>query len=134
METLEIVEFVKKCLDDKKAEHISIIDLTGKGAIVDYMVVASGTSNRHVNALGDFVAGELKQRGIRADIEGVPVCDWVLLDVGDVLVHLFRPDVREFYNLEKMWGAKAPRSTNEELAGIATKTISDAQANKKDAE
>lgn len=126
MKTLEIVEFVKTCLDDKKADHVTVIDLVGKGAIVDFMIVASGTSNRHVNALAEFVAGELKQRGIRAEIEGVPLCDWVLLDVGDVLVHLFRPDVRAFYNIEKMWSEKAPRSTNEALATMASKAISDA--------
>ncbi|MDP3371516.1 MAG: ribosome silencing factor [Candidatus Paracaedibacteraceae bacterium] len=123
MQTNEILEFVKTCLDDKKAEHVTVIDLKGKGAIVDYMIVASGTSNRHVSALAAFITGELKLRGIRAEIEGVPLCDWVLLDIGDVLVHLFRPDVREFYNIEKMWGSKAPRSTNEELATMASQAM-----------
>jgi ribosome-associated protein len=113
MKTNEIVELIQRLLDEKKADLITTIDLNGQGAIVDYMIIASGTSNRHVNALADFVSGELKLRGVRADVEGAPVCDWVLLDVGDVLVHLFRPEVREFYNLEKMWGDKSPRSSTD---------------------
>lgn len=119
MNTEEIVELVKTLLDEKKAEHIAVIDLNGQGAIVDYMVIASGTSNRHVAALADFVSSELKLRGVRAEVEGTPLCDWVLLDIGDVLVHLFRPDVREFYNLEKMWGDKSPRPSSAKPSDLA---------------
>ena len=110
MNPKELVEHIKIWLDDKKADLITIIDLTDKNAIVDYMIVASGTSNRHVHTLAGYVEKELKERGIRANVEGVPLCDWVLLDVGDILVHLFKPDIREFYNLEKMWGEKSPHA------------------------
>ena len=79
------------------------------------MVIASGTSNRHVNSLADFIAKELKVRGIKTHVEGAPLCDWVLLDSGDILVHLFRPDVRQFYNLEKMWGDKSPKISSQGL-------------------
>lgn len=68
------------------------------------MIVASGRSSRHVGALADYVQERLRQNGIRSTIEGVPACDWVLLDAGDIIVHLFRPEVRTYYNLEKMWG------------------------------
>jgi ribosome-associated protein len=112
METNEILDLVTTWLDEKKAENVVTIDLKGQGAIVDYMIIASATSNRHVNALAGFMSTELKNRGVKADIEGVPLCDWVLLDIGDVLVHLFRPEIREFYNLEKMWGTKFTRDVD----------------------
>ena len=119
MNSEEIVDLVKTLLDEKKAEHITVIDLNGQGAIVDYMVIASGTSNRHVGTLADFASSELKLRGVRTEVEGTPLCDWVLLDIGDVLVHLFRPDVREFYNLEKMWGEKSPRPSSAKPSDLA---------------
>jgi ribosome-associated protein len=124
MKTNEIVELVTSLLDEKKADLITTIDLNGQGAIVDYMIIASGTSNRHVNALADFVAGELKLRGVRTETEGTPLCDWVLLDIGDILVHLFRPDVREFYNLEKMWGDKSPRPSSAKPSDLAALSAS----------
>ena len=81
------------------------IDLTGKTAFTDAMVVTSGRSNRHVGAVADRVLEGLKKAGIKnAHVEGMPHCDWVLIDAGDVVVHLFRPEVRSFYNLERMWG------------------------------
>ena len=119
MNTNEIVDLVKTLLDDKKAEHITVIDLNGQGAIVDYIIVASGTSNRHVSSLAGFIESEFKLRGIKTATEGTPLCDWVLLDIGDVLVHLFRPDVREFYNLEKMWGDKSPRPSSANPTDLA---------------
>jgi ribosome-associated protein len=91
-------------LDDMKAEDTVTIDLRGKSSITDYMVVTSGRANRHVGAIAENVAKGLKENGIAAPhIEGLPNCDWVLIDSGDVIVHVFRPEVREFYNLEKMW-------------------------------
>jgi ribosome-associated protein len=91
-------------LEDMKAEDIVTIDLTGKTSIADTMVVASGRSNRHVGSIADNVVEALHKAGLR-DIrtEGMPHCDWVLIDAGDVVVHVFRPEVRSFYNLEKMW-------------------------------
>jgi ribosome-associated protein len=87
-----------------KAEDKVTIDLTGKSAIVDHMIVASGRSNRHVGSVADRVVQSLEAAGVSGiRVEGTPHCDWVLIDVGDVIVHVFRPEVRAFYNLEKMW-------------------------------
>jgi ribosome-associated protein len=97
-------------LDDAKAEQIVTIDLDGKAAIADSMVVASGRSNRHVGAIADQLIEKLKETGHKAlRIEGMPQCDWVLVDAGDVVVHVFRPEVRSFYNLEKLWSEHAPQ-------------------------
>jgi ribosome-associated protein len=87
-----------------KAEDTLSIDLRGKTTIADSMVVTSGRSNRHVGAVADRVLEDLRKAGVPdARVEGMPHCDWVLIDAGDVIVHVFRPEVREFYNLEKMW-------------------------------
>ncbi len=91
-------------LDEAKAESIVTIDLRGKSSMGDFMVIASGRSDRHVGAVADQVSKKLKERGeTRVRVEGQPQCDWVLIDTGDIIVHVFRPEVREFYNLEKMW-------------------------------
>ena len=109
----EILRLVLTGLDDMKAEDTVTIDLTGKTAFTDAMVVTSGRSNRHVGAVADRVLEGLKKAGIKnAHVEGMPHCDWVLIDAGDVIVHVFRPEVRAFYDLEKMWSgtrAKAKR-------------------------
>ncbi len=95
-------------LDDNKAEEIVTIDLAGKCSFADVMIVASGRSQRHVAALANHVAEALKKAGTPAlHIEGRETADWVLLDAGDVVVHLFRPEVRQFYNIEKMWALPA---------------------------
>lgn len=96
-------------LEDAKAEDIVTIDLNGKAVIADGMIVASGRSNRHVGAIADQLVEKLKSDG-RKDlrIEGMPNADWVLVDAGDVIVHIFRPEVRSFYNLEKLWSDHAP--------------------------
>ena len=97
-------------LDDAKAEAIVTISLDGKAAIADSMVVASGRSNRHVGAIADKLVEKLKAAGHRdLRVEGLPQCDWVLVDAGDVVVHVFRPEVRSFYNLEKLWSEHAPQ-------------------------
>ena len=91
-------------LDDMKAEETVTIDLRGKSAFSDYMIVTSGRANRHVGAIAENVTKALKEHGIRTlHVEGMPNCDWVLIDSGDVIVHVFRPEVREFYNLERLW-------------------------------
>ena len=91
-------------LDDAKAENIVSIDIQGKSSLGDYMVIASGRSNRHVAAVAEQVLRKLKDGGHGdAKVEGLTGADWVLIDAGDVIVHVFRPEVREFYNLEKMW-------------------------------
>ncbi len=91
-------------LDEDKAEEIVQIDLRGKTAIGDYMVICSGRSNRHVTSISEKLAERLKtELGVRTKIEGKDAGDWVLIDTGDVIVHVFRPEVRAFYQLEKMW-------------------------------
>ncbi|MGF1639403.1 MAG: ribosome silencing factor [Rhodospirillales bacterium] len=93
-------------LDDDKAEDVVVIDLAGKTAIADHMVVASGTSQRQVGAMADHLREKIKHSGIASvAVEGAAQCDWVLIDAGDVIVHLFRPEVRAFYQLERMWDA-----------------------------
>ena len=101
----DLANLIAKSLDDDKAEDIVRIDLTGKSSIADEMIIASGRSARHVSALADHVVRRLKETGLgRARVEGLGNCDWVLIDAGDVIVHLFRPEVREFYALERIWG------------------------------
>lgn len=93
-------------LEDAKAEQTVSIDLLGKSSLTDHMVVTSGRSNRHVGAIADQLVKMLREHGYgKPRIEGLPHADWVLVDAGDVIVHIFRPEVREFYNLEKMWAA-----------------------------
>lgn len=98
------LEIVLSNLADSKAEDITTIDISGKSALGDYMVIASGRSHRHVGAIADHLVRTIKRHGLgTAKVEGLPHCDWVLIDIGDIIVHLFRPEVREFYGLEKMW-------------------------------
>nr|WP_299444563.1 ribosome silencing factor [uncultured Rhodospira sp.] len=103
-----MVETIESSLADHKAEDVVRIDLRGKSDYADAMLIASGQSARHVGALADHLVEALKAEGQRPAVEGATQCDWVLIDAGDVVVHLFRPEVRAFYNLEKMWGAPAP--------------------------
>jgi len=96
-------------LDEDKAQDIVFIDLKNKSSVADGMIVASGRSQRHVGALADHLLRALKDDGKgRARVEGLPHCDWVLIDAGDVIVHLFRPEVRSFYNIEKIWSVEPP--------------------------
>ena len=91
-------------LEDMKAEETVPIDLRGKSAYSDYMVITTGRVNRHVGAIADNVTKGLKENGVKSiHVEGLTNCDWVLIDSGDVVVHVFRPEVREFYNLERLW-------------------------------
>ena len=96
-------------LDEAKAEEVVTIDLAGKSSIGDFMVVATGRSDRHVGAIAEQIGRKLKDLGLgRVRVEGMEACDWVLLDTGDIIVHVFRDEVRDFYNLEKMWSADRP--------------------------
>lgn len=93
-----------KSLDDDQAVETVSIPLAGKSTIADYMVIASGRSSRQVASMATKLADKIKQEtGRTPRIEGLPTADWVLIDAGDVIVHLFRPEVRSFYNLERMW-------------------------------
>lgn len=110
-----VLKLVLATLDDAKAEDLTTIDLHEKTSIGDYMVVSSGRSQRHVGAIADHLVKALKEAGVRQlSVEGLPHCDWVLVDAGDVIVHVFRPEVRTFYNLEKMWSSNRP---SERLVG-----------------
>ncbi len=100
---------VLQSLDDDQAQDIVTIDLDGKSSIADFMVIASGRSTRQVAAMAQKLGERLKQNGFgNPRIEGLPAADWVLVDAGGVVVHLFRPEVRSFYNLERMWGFDGP--------------------------
>ncbi|MDJ0945724.1 MAG: ribosome silencing factor [Kiloniellales bacterium] len=104
-----LLGLVKTSLEDDKAEDIVVIDLSGKTSFADSMVIASGRSQRHVGAMAEHLRERLKHAGVKApSVEGAERCDWVLIDGGDVIIHLFRPEVRSFYNLEKMWGMDLP--------------------------
>jgi ribosome-associated protein len=104
-----LVARISSWLDDAKAEKVVAIDIKGKSSIGDYMVIASGRSDRHVGAIAEQLQRKLKEDGYgRVRLEGQPQCDWVLIDTGDIIVHVFRPEVREFYNLEKMWSVERP--------------------------
>jgi ribosome-associated protein len=105
-----LTDLILTSLDDAKAENVVTLDLDGKAALADQMVIASGRSNRHVAAIADQLVEKLKATGHgKLRVEGLPHCDWVLVDAGDVIVHIFRPEVRTFYNLEKLWSPDAPR-------------------------
>lgn len=99
-----VLKTVLASLEDSKAENIVPIDIQGKSSLADHMVIASGRSHRHVAAVAEHLLSALKDAGLgNARVEGLSGADWVLIDAGDVIVHVFRPEVREFYNLEKMW-------------------------------
>jgi ribosome-associated protein len=102
----KMIDVVLQSLEDAKAEEIVSVDITGKSSLADFMVVTTGRSNRHVSAVADQVVKALHEHGFtKPRVEGLPHADWVLVDGGDVIVHIFRPEVREFYNIEKMWQA-----------------------------
>lgn len=102
----KMIDVVLQSLEDAKAEQIVAIDIAGKSSLADHMVVTTGRSNRHVAAVADQVMKAMRENGFgKPRIEGLPHADWVLVDGGDVIVHIFRPEVREFYNIEKMWQA-----------------------------
>lgn len=104
-----LVQEIAHWLDEAKAEEVVTIDLAGKTSIGDFMVIATGRSDRHVGAIADQISRKLKEKGLsRVRVEGMEACDWVLIDTGDIIVHVFRDEVREFYNLEKMWSADRP--------------------------
>ena len=98
------LELIVECLEDAKIEDITQIDIRGKSALGDFMVIATGRSSRHVTSAGDQLLRKFREEGVRnVKVEGLMDGDWVLIDTGDVIIHIFRTEVREFYNLEKMW-------------------------------
>ena len=110
MGIIEIKNTIKRILDDNKAQNITCINLKNKSYIADYMVIASGTSSRHLQALSEILLAQLKKLGIdNCRIEGKDSKDWKLVDTQDVIVHIFHPEKREFYDLEKMWSEEIPK-------------------------
>ena len=110
MEISKIKDIIEKILDNNKALNIKSINLKNKSFIADYMVIASGTSSRHLQALSEILVSELKKIGLyNCRIEGKESNDWKLVDTQDVIVHIFHPEKREFYNLEKMWSEEIPK-------------------------
>lgn len=104
-----LLDQVRLWLEDAKASDVVEIDLAGKSTMGDYMVIATGNSDRHVGAIADQIQRHLKDSGYgRVRVEGQPECNWVLIDQGDIIIHVFRPEVRDFYNLEKMWSGERP--------------------------
>ena len=109
----DLAALIESRLDDDKAQEIVRIDLRDKSSVADAMIVASGRSHRHVGAMADHLLRTLKDAGLgKARGEGLPHCDWVLIDAGDVIVHLCRPEGRAFYNIEKIWSVDAPHRTH----------------------
>ncbi len=109
VQTAELLKSVVEWLDEAKAEKIVTVDLAGKSSIGDFMVIATGRTDRHVGAVADQLRQKLKEAGCATvRVEGMETCDWVLIDSGDIIIHVFRPEVREFYNLEKMWSVERP--------------------------
>lgn len=99
-------EYILEVLEDTKAQDIATIELKGKSPMADYMIIASGTSTRHVSHIAEEVRDKVKEKfSINSKIEGAESGDWVVVDTLDAVVHVFRPEVREFYNLEKLWAS-----------------------------
>tara|TARA_Y100001970_G_C14213911_1_gene848525 strand:- start:2044 stop:2391 length:348 start_codon:yes stop_codon:yes gene_type:complete len=110
MKEMDIKRDIEKILDNNKAENITIIDLKNKSYIADYMIIASGTSSRHLQSLSEILVTELKKIGLdNCRIEGRESNDWKLVDAHDVIVHIFHPEKRQFYDLEKMWSEEIPK-------------------------
>ena len=113
-----VASTVTTSLDDDKAEDVMVVDLRGKSSIADHLVIATGKSQRQVVAMADHLHEKLKKLGLPVSVEGVPQGDWVLIDAGDIVVHLFRPEVRSFYGLERMWGLKTPERAEPMMAPL----------------
>ena len=110
MEVVDIKNSIEKILDNNKAQNITSINLKNKSYIADYMIIASGTSSRHLQSLSEILIAELKKLGLdNCRMEGKDSNDWKLVDAYDVIVHIFHPEKREFYNLEKMWSEEIPK-------------------------
>ena len=102
--TIDLCNFIKKNLSKNKAQEITVINLKKKTSIADYMIICTGTSNRHITALSNYLSEDLKRLELNMlNIEGKRGGDWIIVDIGDIIIHLFRSEVREYYNLEKMW-------------------------------
>ena len=116
--TASLLGLVELSLDEDKAEDVVIIDLAGMTNIADFMVIANGGSRRHVGSMADHIQRKIKASGYKAiKAEGLDNCDWVLIDAGDIIVHLFRAEVRDFYKLDKLWTSPPDKSKSETISG-----------------
>lgn len=118
MQNGELLELIQTSLDEDKAIEPVVLDLAGKTSFADHMVIVTGTSQRHLATMAEKLLARLKERGIAGHAEGLHGSDWVLIDTGDVIVHLFRPEVRGFYNLEKLWGVAPPEGAPMAAAAV----------------
>ena len=110
MKIIEIKKIIEKTLDKNKAQNIISINLKNKSYIADYMIIASGTSSRHLQSLSENLVMELKKNGVEnCKIEGKESKDWKLVDANDIIIHIFHPEKRDFYDLEKMWSEEIPK-------------------------
>ena len=108
MQTDQLIKLVQSALEDIKARDVAVLDVTGKSSVTDCMIVASGTSKRHVMSVAQEVVDKVKDAGLRpVGVEGQGVGDWVLVDLGDVIVHVMMPDARSFYDIERLWSVDA---------------------------
>jgi ribosome-associated protein len=111
MDTTVLLNIIETVLDDKKAQKITVIDVHGRTSVTDYMVIATGTSNRHLASISQYVAEAVKEKGFKPlGIEGDQGSDWVLVDLGDVILHLMTEQSRDYYQLEKLWSVPAATS------------------------
>lgn len=111
----QLLELLQEVLEDNKAEDVTSIDLEGKSSVADYLLIATGRSTRHVAAIADYVLRAAKGAGLgQLETEGLSSNDWVLIDAGDVIVHVFRDEVRDYYNLEKIWSVSLSREMDKE--------------------
>lgn len=116
MQAEEVLKIVQEILDERKGQYITTLDVRGKTSFTDYMVLVTGTSNRHLKSLCDYVEDKLKESGFKAlGVEGDLTSDWVLLDLGDVIVHAMTAQAREFYQLEKLWSVDRPKESEAEV-------------------
>jgi len=111
----QLLELLQEVLDDNKAEDVVSIDLEGKSSVADYLLIATGRSARHVSAIADYILRAAKAAGLgQLETEGMSSNDWILIDAGDVIVHVFRDEVRGYYNLEKIWSVSLSREMDKE--------------------
>ena len=114
MQAEELLNIVKTVLDERKGQYITVLDVRGKTSFTDYMVLVTGTSDRHLKSLCDYVIEKMKENGIKPlGVEGELGSDWILLDLGDVIVHAMTAQCREFYQLEKLWAVDQPKETGQ---------------------
>lgn len=117
MQAEELLKIVQDVLDERKGQNISILDVRGKTSFTDYMVVVTGTSDRHLRSLCDYIVEKVKEQGFRPlGIEGDLGSDWILLDLGDVIVHAMTHQAREYYQLEKLWSVDQPKEAEQEAS------------------